>query len=151
MPSTRIMMHQPAGIAAAGVHVVKHLTLLLRNKLICLPSPDLFVWCPLTCLSGTGGAMGSADEVNIQASELNRTMKVFVDCLLGMLSPSAVLCKLEFSLSVSSLRCSCWTKHVYYALATKQQWGAACAGHQQIPQQIYRHDYRWNRGRDWPW
>jgi ATP-dependent Clp protease protease subunit len=35
MPSTRIMMHQPAG-----------------------------------------GAMGSADEVNIQASELNRTMKV---------------------------------------------------------------------------
>ena len=24
----------------------------------------------------TGGAMGSADEVNIQASELNRTMKV---------------------------------------------------------------------------
>jgi ATP-dependent Clp protease protease subunit len=35
MPSTRVMMHQPAG-----------------------------------------GAMGSADEVNIQASELNRTMKV---------------------------------------------------------------------------
>jgi hypothetical protein len=25
---------------------------------------------------GPGGAMGSADEVNIQASELNRTMKV---------------------------------------------------------------------------
>ncbi len=39
MPSTRIMMHQPAG-----------------------------------------GAMGSADEVNIQASELNRTMKVACEC-----------------------------------------------------------------------
>lgn len=34
-----------------------------------------------------GGAMGSADEVNIQASELNRTMKVSLT-LLSSPSPS---------------------------------------------------------------
>ena len=39
---------------------------------------DMVVTCTLTMyfLGWTGGAMGSADEVNIQASELNRTMKV---------------------------------------------------------------------------
>ena len=49
-------------------------------------SSDMCVGCVGTspCVSchpeaSAGGAMGSADEVNIQASELNRTMKVSLE------------------------------------------------------------------------
>ena len=65
MPSSRIMMHQPAG-----------------------------------------GAMGSADEVNIQASELNRTMKVGLPCsklLLQAMRKTSVLLSVVCALLVSAL------------------------------------------------
>ena len=58
MPNARIMMHSPAGESAWGC-----------AAFACLS------WC-LTPAVLAGGAMGSADEVMIQAKELNRTMRV---------------------------------------------------------------------------
>jgi ATP-dependent protease ClpP protease subunit len=72
MPNARIMMHQPSGgqLTLLYMRWAQEVTSFGRTV-------GTVVWSKyLTGGVCAGGAMGSADEVNIQASELNRTMKV---------------------------------------------------------------------------
>ena len=81
MPNSRIMMHQPAGahhlsfsMDDTGAELVQDVLELVRSWFTELLGDSALMSMPAP--PNPGGAMGSADEVNIQASELNRSMKV---------------------------------------------------------------------------
>ena len=63
------------GFGMVGGSAVTILAAGNKGKRFCMPNTRIMLQQP------NGGAMGSADEVNIQASELNRTMKVMYQFL----------------------------------------------------------------------
>jgi ATP-dependent Clp protease, protease subunit len=63
------------GFGMVGGNAVHVLAAGAKGKRFCMPNTRIMLQQP------NGGAMGSADEVNIQATELNRTMKVMYQFL----------------------------------------------------------------------
>lgn len=96
--------------------------------------------------------MGSADEVNIQASELNRTMKVVVASTVNVLHDSKTRqCHIRHALqSVHTDNCwlpvACMCRWALFAVSICIWYLSlvrhCCAGYQPVFEQIYWHDHR---------
>ena len=84
--------------------------------------------------------MGSADEVNIQASELNRTMKVCNGGYVAVLH-GYICCMMMCCLSCM-LVASLWSAADSWQHNKFPDHSLVHAGHQQVPQQVYWHEHR---------